>query len=214
FYICTLAVIMAIIPWQTINSDNSPFVQIFENLGLGTAASILNIVVITAALSAINSDVFGAGRMMFGMSHAGQAPQVMKRVSANGVPWMTVVIMTVALLVGVVLNYLIPDQVFLVIASLATFATIFVWIMILLSQFRSRAQMSADETAALKFPVPLWPYGQIFAIVFLAFVIVLLGVIADTRVALLVGAGWLVLLTGAYYKWVKPAVSAADRSGA
>ena len=51
FYICTLAVIMAIIPWQTINSDNSPFVQIFENLGLGTAASILNIVVITAALS-------------------------------------------------------------------------------------------------------------------------------------------------------------------
>ncbi|MFC1473786.1 amino acid permease [Rhodococcus qingshengii] len=212
FYICTLAVIMAIIPWQTINSDNSPFVQILENLGLGTAASILNIVVITAALSAINSDVFGAGRMMFGMSHAGQAPQVMKRVSANGVPWMTVVIMTVALLVGVVLNYLIPDQVFLVIASLATFATIFVWIMILLSQFRSRAQMSADETAALKFPVPLWPYGQIFAIVFLAFVIVLLGVIADTRVALLVGAGWLVLLTGAYYKWVKPAVSAADRS--
>ncbi|SLC10921.1 putative proline-specific permease [Mycobacteroides abscessus subsp. abscessus] len=62
--------------------------------------------------------------------------------------------------------------------------------------------------------MPLWPYGQIFAIVFLAFVIVLLGVIADTRVALLVGAGWLVLLTGAYYKWVKPAVSAADRSGA
>src|SRR3546814_1567796 len=55
------------------------------------------------------------------------APQVMKRVSANGVPWMTVVIMTGALLVGVLLNYLIPDQVFLVIASLATFATIFVW---------------------------------------------------------------------------------------
>ena len=108
FYICTLAVIMAIIPWQTINSDNSPFVQIFENLGLGTAASILNIVVITAALSAINSDVFGAGRMMFGMSHAGQAPQVMKRVSANGVPWMTVCHHDRCPVGGVLLNYLIP----------------------------------------------------------------------------------------------------------
>ncbi|MFD4181884.1 amino acid permease [Rhodococcus sp. NPDC058514] len=204
FYVLTLAVIMAINPWQSIGTDGSPFVQIFQGLGIGPAATVLNIVVITAALSAINSDIFGAGRMMYGMAQRGQAPAIMLRVSRNGVPWMTVVIMTVALLVGVLLNYAIPDSVFLVIASIATFATIFVWLMILLSQYRSRRQMSADEESELKFPVPFWPYGQLLAIAFLVFVIVVLAFSADTRVALVVGAVWLILLTLAYLRFVRP----------
>ncbi|SEM51473.1 histidine transporter, partial [Rhodococcus maanshanensis] len=174
FYVLTLAVIMAINPWQSIGSEGSPFVQIFQGLGIGPAATVLNIVVITAALSAINSDIFGAGRMMFGMAQRGQAPAVMGKVSRNGVPWMTVVIMTVTLLVGALLNYLIPDRVFLVIASIATFATIFVWLMILLSHYRSRQRMDPAEAAALKFPVPFWPYGQLIAIGFLVFVIAVL----------------------------------------
>ncbi|PTR44276.1 histidine transporter [Rhodococcus sp. OK611] len=204
FYVLTLAVIMAINPWQSIGTDGSPFVQIFEGLGIGPAATVLNIVVITAALSAINSDIFGAGRMMFGMAQRGQAPAIMRRVSRNGVPWMTVVIMIVALLVGVLLNYAIPESVFLVIASIATFATIFVWLMILLSQYRSRRRMSAEETAELKFPVPFWPYGQMLALAFLVFVIVVLAFSADTRVALVVGAVWLILLTLAYFRFVRP----------
>ncbi|MFC7447680.1 amino acid permease [Rhodococcus daqingensis] len=204
FYVLTLAVIMAINPWQSIGTDGSPFVQIFQGLGIGPAATVLNIVVITAALSAINSDIFGAGRMMYGMAQRGQAPAVMKQVSRNGVPWMTVVIMTATLLVGVLLNYLIPEKVFLVIASIATFATIFVWLMILLSHYRSRRQMSADQTSALKFPVPFWPYGQMLAIAFLVFVIVVLAFSADTRVALVVGAVWLILLTLTYLRFVRP----------
>lgn len=205
FYVLTLAVIMAISPWQTIGSEGSPFVQIFQGLGIGPAATVLNIVVITAALSAINSDIFGAGRMMFGMAQRGQAPAVMGRVSRNGVPWMTVVIMVGALLVGVLLNYTMPDRVFLVIASIATFATVFVWLMILLAQYRSRQRMSADEAAALKFPVPFWPYGQLIAIGFLVFVIALLAFDADSRVALVVGAVWLVLLAIAFRRWTRPA---------
>lgn len=205
FYVLTLAVIMAISPWQTIGSEGSPFVQIFQGLGIGPAATVLNIVVITAALSAINSDIFGAGRMMFGMAQRGQAPAVMGRVSRNGVPWMTVVIMVGALLVGVLLNYTMPDRVFLVIASIATFATVFVWLMILLAQYRSRQRMSADEAAALKFPVPFWPYGQLIAIGFLVFVIALLAFDADSRVALVVGAAWLVLLAIAFRRWTRPA---------
>lgn len=204
FYVLTLAVIMAINPWQTISGESSPFVQIFQGLGIGPAATVLNIVVITAALSAINSDIFGAGRMMFGMAQRGQAPAVMKQVSRNGVPWMTVVIMTVTLLVGVLLNYLIPDKVFLVIASIATFATIFVWLMILLSHYRSRRRMSAEEVAQLKFPVPFWPYGQLITIGFLVFVIGVIAFDTDSRVALVVGVVWLVLLFIAYRRWVRP----------
>lgn len=212
FYVLTIAVIMALNPWREIGSEGSPFVQIFSSLGLGPAATLLNIVVITAALSAINSDIFGAGRMMFGMSQRGQAPAVFGRVSRSGVPWMTVLIMTVTLLVGALLNYLMPDRMFLVIASIATFATIFVWLMILLSHYRSRKTMSADEVSALKFPVPFWPYGQIIAIVFLLFVIGVLAFDADTRTALIAGVVWLALLMIAYRVWVprSPASSAEE----
>ncbi|MEV0945657.1 amino acid permease [Rhodococcus sp. NPDC049939] len=204
FYVLTLTVIMAIYPWQSIGSEGSPFVQMFEGLGIGPAAAVLNVVVITAALSAINSDVFGAGRMMFGMAQRGQAPAVMKQVSRNGVPWMTVLIMIVALLVGVLLNYVIPDRVFLVIASIATFATVFVWLMILASHYRSRRRMEPAEVAKLKFPVPLWPYGQLIVIAFLLFVMAVIGFDADTRVALVVGVVWLALLALAHRLWVRP----------
>lgn len=202
FYVCSLFVIMAIIPWTQISSDRSPFVQIFEGLGVGPAATVLNVVVITAALSAINSDVFGAGRMMYGLALRGQAPAILKRVSGNGVPWLTVAIMVVALLIAVVLNAVIPESVFLIIASIATFATIFVWMMILLSQFRSRRAMTEAEQRDLVFGVPFWPYGQILAIGFLIFVAVLVAWTPDTRVAFAVGAGWLVLLVVAYRAFV------------
>lgn len=205
FYICTLFVIMAIIPWNELTGDRSPFVQIFEALGVGPAAAVLNVVVITAALSAINSDIFGSGRMMYGLAQRGQAPAIMARVSRNGVPWFTVVIMVVALLFAVVLNYLMPEKVFLIIASIATFATIFVWLMILLSHYRSRQRMTVEEAATIKFGVPLWPYGQIFAISFLLFVVGVLAFDADTRIAFVVGGAWLILLTAAFYLWVRPA---------
>lgn len=198
FYVLTLAVIMALYPWRSIDSNSSPFVQIFEGLGFTPAATVLNLVVVTAALSAINSDIFAAGRMIYGMAQRGQAPAVMRRISRNGVPWMTVVVMTVALLVGVVLNYAIEERVFVIIASVATFATIFVWLMILLAHFRFRAQQHHGEASAEDFPVPGWPYLQVFATGFLLFVVLLLGFGADTRVALIVGAAWLLALAAAY----------------
>jgi histidine transporter len=198
FYVLTLAVIMSLNPWRSIDSNSSPFVQIFEGLGLRSAATVLNVIVVTAALSAINSDVFAAGRMIYGMAQRGQAPAIMRRVSRNGVPWMTVVVMTAALLVGVVLNYAIEERVFVIIASVATFATIFVWLMILLSHFRFRSETGAGDMSGPSFPVPAWPYLQVFATGFLVFVMILLGFSADTRVALIVGAVWLLLLAAGY----------------
>ncbi|GAA2384558.1 MULTISPECIES: amino acid permease [Gordonia] len=210
FYVLTLAVIMAINPWTSVDSKSSAFVQIFQGLGLHAAATVLNLVLITAALSAINSDIYGAGRLLYGMAHKGQAPAAMRRVSRGGVPWVTVAAIAVALLIGVVLNALIPDRVFLIIAAIATFATIWVWLMILLAQVASRRKMSAEEQAELKFPVPLWPYGPIAAIAFLLFVFGILAYYPDTRVAIIVGVVWLALLTLAYQLWVRRA--SEDRS--
>ncbi|GFZ61404.1 proline-specific permease ProY [Pseudomonas amygdali pv. morsprunorum] len=204
FYVLTLFVLMCIYPWPQIGTQGSPFVQIFDNLGIASAATILNIVVISAAVSAINSDIFGAGRMMYGLARDGQAPASFARVSRHGVPWMTVLVMGIALLGGVLLNYLIPKDVFLLIASLATFATVWVWLMILLTQVAMRRSMSREEAAQLKFAVPFWPYGPAAAIVFMLFIFGVLGYFPDNRAALIVGAIWIVLLLIAYGLWVKP----------
>ncbi|OUM04633.1 proline-specific permease ProY [Pseudomonas syringae] len=204
FYVLTLFVLMCIYPWPQIGTQGSPFVQIFDNLGIASAATILNIVVISAAVSAINSDIFGAGRMMYGLARDGQAPASFARLSRQGVPWMTVLVMGVTLLGGVLLNYLIPKNVFLLIASLATFATVWVWLMILLTQVAMRRSMSREEAAHLKFAVPFWPYGPAAAIVFMLFIFGVLGYFPDNRAALIVGAIWIVLLLIAYRLWVKP----------
>lgn len=211
FYVLTLFVLMAIYPWPQIGSQGSPFVQIFSNLGIGSAATILNIVVISAAVSAINSDIFGAGRMMYGLAQQGQAPKGFAQLSKHGVPWMTVVVMGAALLGGVVLNYLIPENVFLLIASIATFATVWVWLMILFTQVAMRRSMTQEQVAELKFPVPFWPYAPAAAIVFMLFVFGVLGYFPDTQAALLVGAVWIVLLVVAYLLWVKPAAGQAAK---
>ncbi|POA17981.1 proline-specific permease ProY [Pseudomonas sp. FW300-N1A1] len=209
FYVLTLFVLMAIYPWPQIGSQGSPFVQIFDNLGISSAATILNIVVISAAVSAINSDIFGAGRMMYGLAQQGHAPKSFAQLSKQGVPWMTVVVMGAALLGGVVLNYLIPKDVFLVIASIATFATVWVWLMILVTQVAMRRSMTREQVAQLHFPVPFWPYAPAAAIVFMLFVFGVLGYFPDTQAALVVGAVWIVLLVIAYKLWVKPAAGQA-----
>ncbi|WP_191489939.1 amino acid permease [Pseudomonas sp. FEN] len=211
FYVLTLFVLMSLYPWQQIGNQGSPFVQIFQNLGIGSAATILNIVVISAAISAINSDIFGAGRMMYGLAQEGHAPGGFAKLSRAGVPWMTVLVMAAALLLGVLLNYLIPEGVFLLIASIATFATVWVWIMILVTQVAMRRSMSREEAAQLKFPVPFWPYAPMAAIAFMLFIFGVLGYFPDTRPALIVGAVWIGLLVLAYQIWVKPAAAGEAR---
>ncbi|MEX0445506.1 MULTISPECIES: amino acid permease [Xenorhabdus] len=207
FYVLTLCILMCIYPWNQIGQNGSPFVQIFSNLGISSAANILNVVVITAAISAINSDIFGAGRMMYGMAQEGQAPESFKKLTSNGVPWMTVLVMITVLLLGVLLNYLLPDDIFILIASVATFATVWVWLMILLSHVAMRRKMSVEEIKTLKFPVPMWPIAPAITIVFMSAVILLLGFFDQTRDALYVGVGWVLVLTLAYFFGVKKKIA-------
>lgn len=211
FYVLTLFVLMCLYPWPQIGTQGSPFVQIFSNLGIGSAAAVLNVVVISAAISAINSDIFGAGRMMYGLAQQGHAPRSFGKVSRHGVPWLTVVVMGGALLVGVLLNYLIPENVFLLIASIATFATVWVWLMILVSQVAMRRSMSREEAAGLKFPVPFWPYGPALAIAFMVFIVGVLGYFPDTQTALIVGVIWVVFLVASYLIWCKPRAGKGER---
>ena len=193
-----ILVILMINPWHTITGEESPFVQIFTALGVNWAAALLNVVVITAALSAINADIFGAGRVLAGLANQHLAPAAMAK-TVRGVPVMTTVILLGVLVIGVVLNALIPESVFALIAALATFATIFVWMMILLAHLASRRRMSPSEEAELGYRVPFWPVGQYFALAFILFTFGVMAWQPDFRTPLSVGVVFSVACIAMYY---------------
>nr|WP_240740044.1 amino acid permease [Leucobacter triazinivorans] len=205
FYVLTLGVIMCIQPWVDITGESSPFVSIFESLGFQAAAAVFNVVLVTAALSAMNADIFGAGRMIHGLAEQGQAPQAFTKTTRNGVPVMTVATMIVALLIGVVLNYFYPDQVLFLLGALATFATVLVWLVILVSHIRMKAEIAREHRLPSEFPVPLWPLASYLTVGFIVFVIVMVGIVPESRPALWVGLVWIGLLTLCYFAFVRGA---------
>ncbi|MHA6601672.1 amino acid permease [Corynebacterium coyleae] len=202
FYVLSILVILMINPWRTINGDDSPFVQIFDTLGVSWAAALLNVVVLSASLSAINADLFSTGRVLAGLAKENLAPKSMAK-TYRDVPVMTVAMLIVALIVGVYLNQRYPD-IFGTIAALATFATIFVWLMILIAHIASRREMTPQEVKDLKFPVPFWPYGQWFAVAFILFTFGTMVWLPDYHVALAVGVGFLIVMTILYFITGRP----------
>lgn len=203
FYVLALTVIMLIQPWNTIDGETSPFVSIFRNLGFEGAAHVLNVVVITAALSAINADFFSAARMLHGLAEQGQAPRAFLKATRSGVPFMTVIAMTSSLLVGVLLNIWFHDEIFFLIAALATFAVVVVWLMILISHARMKREIATDALLPSEFPVPLWPVMNYLAMGVIGVVIILIGVVPETRPALVVGAFWVAALVACYALFIR-----------
>ncbi|MBX4336286.1 amino acid permease [Bartonella raoultii] len=199
FYIMSLAILMSLYPWNEIGLMDSPFVSIFENLGISSAANILNIVVVTAAISAMNSGMYGACRMIYGLSQEGYALKKFQYLSKNGIPVFVILLIFCVFLLGVILNYFYHDRLFFLIAAMATFATVFVWTMILLSQIFMRLKMPKEVQRNLKFPIPFWPIGPIFSILFMIFIFVLLWFFNDTRSILIVGVSWIIWLIICFY---------------
>lgn len=199
FYGGALFVILSIYPWNEIGTQGSPFVMIFERLGIKTAAGIINFVVLTAALSSCNTGLFSTGRMLYDLAQQGQAPRTFATTTSRGVPVPAIVVSAIALLVGVLLNYSVPEKIFIWVTAISTFGAIWTWGIILLTQLKFRSTLSAIERQNLTFRMPLWPYGSWFALAFLALVIGVMAYFPDTRVALVVGPVWLGMLTVLYY---------------
>src|SRR5690606_721478 len=102
------------------------------------------------------------------------------------------------LLFAVILNYVVPDKVFIYISAVATVAVITNWMIILLAQLKSRKSKSKDEVAGLKFKIPFFPISTYIAIAFLLLVIVLMALIPDMRIALYVAPVWFIILYVGY----------------
>ncbi len=199
FYICALLVIMAIYPWNQIGHAGSPFVLVFEKVGIGGAANIINFVVITAALSSCNSGVYSSGRMLYNLALQGKAPKALKEVNARKVPYKAIFVSVCFMLIGVVLNFFVPASVFEIITSVSAFACIFTWIIILVCQMRFRKGLTMEQVAKLKFKMPLCPYANWAVLIFFAIVLFSACFNANTRVAIFATAIWLAALVGLYY---------------
>ena len=119
--------------------------------------------------------------------------------TVRDVPVMTTVILLLVMVVGVIANTLIPDRIFEIVASLATFATIFVWLMILLAHLASRRAMTPEEVAALEYKTPIFPFGQYFAIFFILFTFGIMVWLPEFRGAFFVGLAFSVLCVALYY---------------
>ena len=202
FYVLAIFVIVAVIPWREITGEQSPFVQIFSSLGIGWAAALLNVVVLSAALSAINSDLYGAGRVIHGMARQKLAPKMFAKIDPrNGVPVSTISALLIVLVIGVVLQLINPtaERLFQDIAALATFATIFVWLMILISHLAYRKHLNSKDVAHANFTVPLWPLGQYFAIAMILLTFGTMFWMSDFHSALIAGVVFTVAMSIRYY---------------
>ncbi len=198
FYVGALFVILAIFPWNRIGVDGSPFVQVFQRMGLDKAAGVVNFVVVTAALSSCNGGIFSSGRVLHTLAQAHQAPRWFDAIAPSGVP-VRAMFMTIAFLfAGAGVNYFTPSEAFEYLTSAVTFIGILIWLIILYTHYCFRRQLKESREAAALFPAPWWPLSSLLAAAFLVGVIMVLVGAPNTRPPVLIGVLLLGVIAMAY----------------
>nr|WP_154896947.1 amino acid permease [Paenibacillus xylanexedens] len=197
FYVGALLIIMSIYPWKAIVPSESPFVQVFAAVGIATAAGIVNFVVLTSAASACNSAIFSTSRMVFSMAKDRNAPESLARLNGRKVPSNALFFSTLVILVAIILNYVMPEGVFTLITSVSTVCFIFVWGIMVICHLKYR-RTQPEIASRSHFKLPLYPFSNYLILAFLAFVLVVLALAEDTRVALFVTPVWFILMAGIY----------------
>mgnify|MGYP000931990188 FL=1 len=193
FYVGTMAVLMALWPWNEVGMEASPFVQIFQNVGIPSAAHILNIVVLTAAISVYNSAIYSNSRMLYGLAQRGDAPAALCMLSSRRVPVRGILISSGITLLVVFLNYFFPGDAFLYLISIATCAAVISWVTIVVTHLKFRRKM-LHEGAQIKFRAPFYPWINYLCLVFLAGVIVMMAQIPGMQLAVPILPLWLLIL--------------------
>ncbi|ALC92987.1 aromatic amino acid transporter [Bacillus sp. FJAT-18017] len=195
FYIGALGVIMTLYPWNKIGTEGSPFVLIFDKIGMPAAADVINFVVLTAALSAFNSGMYGTGRMLFSLADQGNGPKFFGKLNKHGIPARGILFTSAILLIAVYLNYVVPEKVFSYIMSIATIAAVTSWTIILLTHIKFRKLTGGSKL----FRMPFHPASSYLALALLAVVVISMGFIEGTSVALLVAPIWFAIMAAGYF---------------
>lgn len=195
FYVLALGCIISVSSWAEIAADKSPFVQLFVLAGLPAAAGIINLVVITSAMSAANSGVFATSRMLFGIAAMGQGSKFFHKLSTSSVPVCGLVFSCLCMLAGLSILFIVPEVMtaFTVLTTISAILYLFVWSMILIAYLKYR-QCRPDLHMNSKFKMPGGIFMAWASLAFFAFMIYLLALEPDTARAMSVMPLWFIAL--------------------
>ena len=200
FYLGGLALVVAIVPWEQIGLDKSPFVTVFEKVGIPAASHIMNFVVLTAALSSALCNLYFTARMLFSLSRGGYAPGALGKLNKRGMPVTAVLASSLGMIAAIVLSGLFKETAFLFLIGVAFFGGPFIWLMILLTHLAFRKTMKVERRGFARF-APRGYLSSLLGIVALVGVLLSTWWIRDFHVTLLAGPPWLAFLTLCYFIW-------------
>ena len=199
FYVLALGIVVSFVPWTQTGATmvtQSPFVRVLSNSGIMHAAGIMNFVVLSAALSSMNTNVYLCSRMLFSLSRGGFAPRFLGTLSVNGVPTGAIALSGGCILVAAAFSKLTPLA-YNYLFGIALFGAMTVWISILLSHLSFRRRHKVED---LPVRMPFFPYMQIAGILLLMAVLVTMALDREVwRVSWLVGVPWLLLVSAGYF---------------
>ncbi|MCK8624920.1 amino acid permease [Apilactobacillus xinyiensis] len=204
FYIGAIFVILSIYPWDKINNIGSPFVETFAQVGITAAAAIINFVVVTAALSGSNSGIYSASRMTYLLASEKELPKKFLKLNRHGVPYYAVISISAGILMGLVLNVILPmlfngaNQIFVYVYSSSVLPGMVPWVVILISQIEFRKQ-HPEELENHPFKMPFSPYSNYITLIFLAITLVFMFLNDATRIPLIIGILFLIVMTIIYF---------------
>jgi L-asparagine permease len=185
FYVGSVVLLAMLLPWSSYTKDQSPFVTVLSHLGVPAADSVMNLVVLTAALSSLNSGLYSTGRILRSMAKAGSAPKFTGVMNRNHVPYGGILLTASVCVLGVGLNYLVPKEAFDIVLNFAAIGILATWAIIVVCHLLFVRKTRRDGLERPAFRLPFSPCTEIATLVFLAAVVVLMGFDETGRITLL-----------------------------
>lgn len=201
FYILSMSIMLCVVPWTQAGGKISPFVQVFSIIGIPYAAGIMNFVVLSAALSSMNTNLYLTSRMMFSLARGNYAPVSLGKLSKNGTPVNALLISTIGIALAVMLQKFGENSAYLYAFGVALFGALFVWVMILISFFAFRAKREKEGAKPLPFRMPLHPLLPGLGILILVAIMVSFYFQEFFRVGLYSGVVWMGIMIVSYQIW-------------
>ncbi|MGA3236917.1 MAG: amino acid permease [Bryobacteraceae bacterium] len=203
FYLGAIFVLVCIVPWNQIQPGAdvtaSPFVKVFQLIGVPAAAHIINFVVITAAASSMNCDLYLVSRMMFSLARGGYAPAAFGGVSSHGTPLPALLVSAASLGLAIVIALLYPDGAYVYLFGVALFGGLYVWLMIFVTHLFFRPKWEAEGRPRLPVRMMGYPYTSMLGAAAILAILATTWWVEGMRVTLIAGLPWLGLLTAAYF---------------
>jgi len=197
FYVCSIFLVVAIVPWNA-PEITTPYASAISALGVPRAGQLMNAVILTAVLSALNSGLYASSRMLLALTRRGDAPALFGQVNQRGVPVRATLAGTVIALFSIVMSYVSPNTVFAFLVNSYGTVALFVYMLIALSQLRLRRQLERDAPEKLVVRMWAYPWLTYAALAIMALNLVAMGFIPSQRVPLMVGVASALIVLGAY----------------